>query len=173
MVAPRDDPGRVLGAARGRARSDDGHLVFTPAEAGDPLGGRDAPDRNRRPGSRALEREAARLEDAGAVVDEITTWIAATDETPLSALDFDDLRARHETLAAHRERCAGLVRQRQAFLGSATSRGGEIGVSHRSLIPSVYRDFPVDHPLLATVARVDRTCAECQRAVRSHLVVRG
>lgn len=38
------------------------------------------------------------------------------DETPLSALGFETLRCRHETLADHRERCQRLADRRQAFL---------------------------------------------------------
>ncbi|KZN24845.1 hypothetical protein A4G99_11015 [Haladaptatus sp. R4] len=122
---------------------------------------------------RALRREASRLDDAGAVVTDITEWITAKNETPLTALDFDELHRRHETLTDHRDRCEALARQRQEFLRSTTNHGGEIGISHRNLIPYIYQDFPVDYPVLTTVARLDSTCEECQRAVRQHLVRRA
>jgi hypothetical protein len=32
--------------------------------------------------------------------------------------------------------------------------------------------FEVDHPVLATVARLDNTCKDCQRTVRDHLIRR-
>jgi hypothetical protein len=117
----------------------------------------------------ALDHEAEHLDAAAAVVDEIVGWIADTDETPLADLGFDALRRRHERLAEHRERCTDLVRERQAFLRRSTNRDGS-GISHRTLVPYLYEDFPVDHPLLATAARLDAICADCQRAVRGHLV---
>jgi len=121
---------------------------------------------------RALDREATSLEAAGDAVGEITSWIATADETPLSELDFGALRGRHETLADHRSRCEKLARTRQSFLQETTSRRAEAGIEHRSLVGYLYGDFPVDHPVLATVARLDRTCRECQRTVRDHLTRR-
>lgn len=122
---------------------------------------------------RALSAEATQLEAAGAVVEDVTAWIVEADETPLTALDFDALRRRHETLADHRDRCGELAEQRQAFLDSTTNEGVQAGVRHRSLIPYLYGDLPVDHPVLATVSRLDDACADCQRAVRTHLVRRA
>lgn len=121
---------------------------------------------------RALEREVSHLDDWCAAVDDITEWVATTDQTPLVDLGFDALRRRHETLAAHRDRCEDIARKRQAFLRRTTSRGGEIALGHENLIPYLYEDFPVDHPVLATVARLDETCADCQRIVRQRLVRR-
>lgn len=121
---------------------------------------------------RALDREGAHLKHAREAVDDVTAWIADADETPLTDLGFGTLRRRHETLATHRGRCDELARRRQAFLRNTTNEGVEIGVRHRSLLPSLYEDFPVDHPLLATLVRLDSACAECQRAVREHLVRR-
>lgn len=122
---------------------------------------------------RTLDRETGHLEEAGTAVDEITAWIADADETPLTQLGFDALAGRHDTLATHRDRCTELARHRQEFLQQATNAGIEIGVRHRSLVPYLYRDFPIDHPVLATVATLDDTCAACQRAVRVHLVRRA
>ena len=122
--------------------------------------------------SRALDRERSQLEDAAAAVDGITAWIADADETPLTDLGFEALSRRHRTLAGHRERCEELAHKRQRFLRGTTSRNAEAGVRHRNLVGYLYRDFPVDHPVLATAARLDAACAECQRAVRDHLVRR-
>jgi len=122
---------------------------------------------------RALGREATHLDGAGAVVDDVTAWIADADETPLTDLGFDALQQRHETLARHRDRCTELAAERQAFLRETTNQGVDAGIRHRSLVPSLYEDFPVDHPLLATVARLDDACADCQRAVRRHLIRRA
>jgi hypothetical protein len=122
---------------------------------------------------RALEREETQLANAGDTVDDITAWIAETDETPLTDLGFEALRRRHETLARHRDRCEKLARRRQEFLGRTTSESVEAGVRHESLVPYLYEDFPVDHPVLATVARLDVACEACQRAVRDHLVRRA
>jgi hypothetical protein len=120
----------------------------------------------------ALEKERTHLATASESVDEITSWIADADERPLTDLDFEQLRARHETLTDHREQCDSLVSQRQQFLHDTTNKNTELGIRHETLIPSLYEDFPVDHPVLATVVRVEDICTTCQRAVRTHLVQR-
>lgn len=119
-----------------------------------------------------LDREDAALADAASVVGEIIDWIVTADETPLSELGFDALAARHERLATHRRRCDALAAERQSFVGDVTSADGELALRHRNLVSHLYTDFPVDHPVLSTVARLDETCADCQRAVRNHLVRR-
>lgn len=121
---------------------------------------------------RALEREASALEDAVATVEEITEWLVDANETLLSGLGFEALQSRHETLSAHRNRCDQLARSRQAGLETTTSKNAETGIRHRTLVPQLYEDFPVDHPILATVARLDDTCRACQRTLREHLVRR-
>jgi len=121
----------------------------------------------------ALEREEAHLDEAGAAVDDIIAWIVDTNETPLTDLGFGALQQRHETLGSHRDRCEEVARDRQKFLQRTTNNGVDAGVRHRSLIPYLYRDFPVDHPVLATVATLDEACQECQRTVRDHLVRRA
>lgn len=121
---------------------------------------------------RALDHELDALGGAAASADAITAWVAEADETPLTELGFDALRQRHDTLAEHRERCDAFARERQSFLQGTTSRSAEVGIDHRSLVAYLYADFPVDHPVLATAARLDDICAECQRAVRDHLTRR-
>ena len=121
----------------------------------------------------ALDREETHLDAAAEDVDHITGWIAKVDETPLSNLGFEALADRHATLAAHRDRCSELSRKRQAFLRRTTRRGAESGIDHSKVVSYLYRDFPVDHPVLATVARLDDACASCQRTVRDHLVRRS
>jgi hypothetical protein len=122
---------------------------------------------------RALAREDDRLETAGDAVDDVTGWIADADETPLTDLGFEALQQRHETLTRHRDRCETLAEQRQAFLDETTNEGVEVGIRHRSVVQYLYRDLPVDHPLLATIARLDDVCAECHRTVRRHLIRRA
>lgn len=122
---------------------------------------------------RALDREATRLSRAKTAVDEVTGWIATAEETRLSSLGFEALADRHRRLAAHRERCRSLCRDRQSFLDGATGPAPDAAVDHRSLVEYLYRDFPCTHPALATLVRLDRTCASCQRAVRDHLVRRA
>lgn len=121
---------------------------------------------------RALDREASELVDARDTVDEITEWIATADETPLTELGFEKLRARHERLSAYRSCWKELASHRQDFLDGATSHGESIGVSHSDLVDYAYQDFPANQPVLATIARLDETCGECQRIVRQHLVRR-
>jgi hypothetical protein len=121
---------------------------------------------------KALEREEANLDEAVGTVDETIAWIVDANETPLTDLGFGALQQRHETLANHRDRCEEVGRDRQGFLQKTTNNGVDAGVRHRSLMPYLYQEFPVDHPVLATVATLYETCQECQRAVRDHLVRR-
>jgi len=121
---------------------------------------------------KTLGREDAELDDAGAAVDDTIAWIVEANETPLSDLGFEALKQRHETLGSHRDRCEDVARDRQEFLQGTTNSGVDAGVRHQSLMSYLYQDFPVDHPVLATVATVDETCQECQRTVRDHLVRR-
>ncbi len=121
---------------------------------------------------KALEREHTQLDDATTAVDDIIAWIVDANETPLTDLGFDTLHHHHETLASHRDYCEEIARDRQEFLQKTTNNGIDAGVRHRSLMPYLYQDFPVDHPVLATVARLNETCQECQRAVRDHLIRR-
>jgi hypothetical protein len=121
---------------------------------------------------KALEREEAHLDDASDAVDDIVTWMVDANEIPLTDLGFDTLQQRHKTLASHRDCCEEVARDRQGFLQETTNNGVDAGVRHRSLIPYLYQDFSVDHPVLATVATLDETCQECQRTVRDHLVRR-
>jgi hypothetical protein len=121
---------------------------------------------------KTLEREATQLEDAATTADDVIAWITAANETPLIDLSFEALRRRYETLASHRDCCETLARDRQEFLHATTNHDSDTGVSHRSFVPYLYQEFPVDHPVLATVASLDETCRECQRAVRGHLARR-
>jgi len=122
---------------------------------------------------KALEREEAYLDDSDDAVDEIIAWIVDANETPLIDLRFDALQQRHETLSDHCDRCVEVARDRQEFLQETTNNGLDVGVRHRSLMPYQYQDFSIDHPVLATVAKLDETCQECQRAVRGHLARRA
>lgn len=122
---------------------------------------------------KALEREETHLDDASDAVDDIVAWIVDANETPLTDLGFDALQRRHETLASHRDYCEEVARDRQEFLQKTTNNGVDAGVRHKSLLPYLYQDFPVDHPVLATVTTLDETCQECQRTVRDHLVRRA
>lgn len=121
----------------------------------------------------ALDREDEHLDEAAETVADIIDWIVDANESPLTDLGFDALQRRHETLAGHRDRCEEVARDRQEFLQKTTNNGTDAGVRHRSLVPYLYQDFPVDHPVLATVATLDDTCRECQRTVRNHLVRRA
>ncbi|MFW6437213.1 MAG: DUF7260 family protein [Halococcoides sp.] len=114
-----------------------------------------------------------RLAAAIDAIIEITDWLRDADETPLSALGFDALADRHERLASARRRCDRLAQDRQALLGETTARDGRVAVRHRDLVSTIAEPLSVDHPLLATVLRVEATCADCQRVVRAHLVRRA
>lgn len=122
---------------------------------------------------KALGREDAHLDDAADTIGDIIAWIVDANETPLTDLGFDALKQRHETLASHRDRCEDVARDRQEFLQARTNDGIDAGVRHRILVPYLYQEFPVDHPVLATVATLEETCRACQRAVRDHLIRRA
>lgn len=121
---------------------------------------------------RALDREDTALETAAVTVDEITAWIEAANETPLTDFGFEELQRRHQALAAHRDRCEDLTIERQGFLRETTSRNVEAGVRHRNLVHYLYEGLSIDHPVLASSAHLDATCATCQRVIRRHLVQR-
>lgn len=120
-----------------------------------------------------LDREAAALEDGIETIEAVTDWIATADETPLPELGFEDLRSRHRQLSTFRDRCADRARERQQFLAETTSDGGAVGIRHRDLLDRCYADFPVDHPLLATLVHLVEVCESCQRTVRAYLVRSG
>jgi len=122
---------------------------------------------------RALDRESESLEAAADTVGSVSSWIAAADETPLTELGFDALQRRHEALTAHRDRCDDAVADRQTALASTTAVDADAGLRHRDLVGSIYEGLAVDHPVLATLARLDDACRECQRSVRVHLVRRA
>lgn len=121
----------------------------------------------------ALDREESQLDEAATTVDDVVAWLVDVNETPLTDLGFDALKQRHRTLADHRDRCEDVARERQVFLQGTANGGPDAGVRNRSLVPYLYRNFPVDHPVLATVVKLDETCRECQRIVRDHLVRRA
>jgi hypothetical protein len=122
---------------------------------------------------RAVEREAASLESVADTVDLVRNWLHSADETPLDELGFDDLRRRHRRLSAFGDRCETAARERQAHVDRATSRGDLGGVTHRGLVSYLYEGFPVDYPALVTTASLARTCRDCRRVVRAHLVRRA
>lgn len=119
-----------------------------------------------------LDAELDELAAASETLEPVLTWLYDADETPLTDLDFDQLRARHAKLAAHRERCAQLLADRQAFLHQSTKHAGQAGMRHRSLVRYLYADLPVVFPVLAAGVRVETLCADAQRAVREHLTCR-
>ncbi|MDZ7745489.1 MAG: hypothetical protein U5K28_02810 [Halobacteriales archaeon] len=123
--------------------------------------------------ARALEREVEQLRAAQSLVKESTTWISRAETTPLTALEFGELRERHERLAAFRDQCESVAHERQAFLAGTTNIGVDVGVSHQLFPSYLYQSFPDDHPALATVARLADTCKSCQRTVRAHLTRRS
>lgn len=122
--------------------------------------------------ARALDRETDQLDAAGDAADEITGWIDRSEEPPPSAVGFNALKLRHETLDRHRTRCETLARDRQEFLEETTNNGIEAGIRHRQLVPYLYGPLSVDHPVLATVVRLDAACEEYQRVLRDHLTRR-
>jgi hypothetical protein len=121
---------------------------------------------------RALAAEAESLRSAADETATVVEWLVEANETPLSGLGFTELRTRHDELSSHRTRCADLCRDRQTFLTGATSRDADVGITHRSLVEYAYSELSVSYPVLQTATRLIEICAECQHAVRDHLVRR-
>lgn len=121
----------------------------------------------------ALDSEIDSLRAATAVIEEITEWLAATDETALSSLEFEGLADRHDRLSAFRTRCEQCLADRQELLGETTGRTPGADVTHGSLVRFCYQSFPVDYPVLSTVTRLYELLGDCQRVVRAHLTCRG
>lgn len=123
-----------------------------------------------------LDRESEALADARGTVTVATEWLREADRTPLTRLGFDALRARHERLAAFRDRCDDLARERQAFRRGTTGRDG-CRVSHEPFLVYLYGDLGDGPepacPVLGAVAELASVCERCQRSVRAHLVRRA
>lgn len=83
---------------------------------------------------------------------------------------LSDIRDHIEALSAHRDRCGELARNRQSVLDRRREATGAL--NHRALVGNLYPSFPVDHPVLATCARLACVCTDYKRAVRAHLVAR-
>lgn len=120
----------------------------------------------------ALERERDSLRAAADELDAALGAVETLGNRRLYRYGFEALRERHERLARLRERCERLARERQELVGSTTSHGAETGIRHRTLIGYLYRDLPVDHPVLATVVGFEEECIEAQRAIRDQLTRR-
>lgn len=121
---------------------------------------------------RALTREAESLQTAVEAYDDITDRLLERNETSLFEFGFSELRQRHEALAADRETCERLLERRQELLASTTSRGGDAGINHRTLVRYLYQSQPATYPALSTLVQLDSTLADCQRTLRDHLTRR-
>lgn len=121
---------------------------------------------------RGLERETDSLRSARVEVDSIIDWLTEANETSLHQRSFPELEQQHESLETHRRTCESLLSDRQAVLRSTTSQGGEVGLTHRSLVVYLYQDVSVSFPILSTVTQLYEALEECQRTVRAHLIRR-
>jgi len=117
----------------------------------------------------AVETESLRT--ACSVRESITDWLTA-DHPPLSTLDFEQLRQRHEQLAAHRRRCEQLAADRQSTLHETTNHAVSAEISHWTLVAYLYQPLSTANPVLSLVAHLIDLCVDCQRTVRNHLVRR-
>mgnify|MGYP000203418355 FL=1 len=131
---------------------------------------------SRRAEARAMQAgladERDQLASASTALDPILTWLVDADETPLTDLGFEDLRARHATLDDHRRRCRRLLADRQVFLDESTKHAGRAGMRHQTLVRYLYADLPVSFPVLSAGVHVEALCADAQRAVRDNLIRR-
>lgn len=121
---------------------------------------------------RALDREQVSLSETKDAIDEVLEWIIDANDTPLTELEFESLRARHDRLDDFHDQCDTVAQERQSLLHATTSADGQVGIAHHELMNCLYAAFPVTYPVLSTVVRLEQICDECQRAVRDHLVRR-
>jgi len=121
----------------------------------------------------ALDREESSLATAAEEVATVTDWLVEADETPLPSLEFEELRARHETLESYREGCEELLAERQSLLHSSPAADGHVTMRQITVARFLYSDFPVEFPVLSTATRLLDVLTDCQRAVRDHLVRRA
>jgi hypothetical protein len=119
----------------------------------------------------AIETEHDRIRTIADEIEAVTDWLAEADETPLLQLGFEELRQRHDRLAAFRDTCDGIAGERQSAV-QGTQNDGLTGIRESELLDHLYGDFEDDHPVLADLARLDAALADCQRAVRHHLCAR-
>ncbi|UPV99738.1 hypothetical protein M0R88_14610 [Halorussus gelatinilyticus] len=118
-----------------------------------------------------IEGERERIRAIADEFEGILDRLATADETPLLQLGFEELRARHDRLAAFRETCDRLATERQAAIRE-TRNDGLIGIREAELIAHLYGEFTDSHPVLADLAELDALLADCQFAVRKHLCAR-
>lgn len=122
---------------------------------------------------RALDREETALNEAKDTIDEVLQWIVEANETQLTELGFEALRARHDRLDEFYDQCETIARERQSLLHATTSADAQVGIVHQELVKCLYVAFPVTYPVLSTIVRIEQVCDECQRVVRDHLVRRA
>jgi len=103
------------------------------------------------------------------VVEDVTGSILDNDDGEVYALNFDELRERHERLKRHKKRCEDVLAERQEVLHSTTNSKGAKGLEHRELISYLYEDFPTDYPVIATTTRLYGLCEELQEKVRHEI----
>jgi hypothetical protein len=120
----------------------------------------------------ALGREKESLEAAAQDCQTITEWVVDHNQPSLLELGFPELQRHHEQLADHRGRCEDRLYARQKTIQTTTSRDARIGLQHRSLVTSLYQEFPVSYPVLSTLTRLEALLADCQQTVRDHLTRR-
>lgn len=120
----------------------------------------------------ALDREEEWLGDARDAFADPLNRLVDADEASLLPLGFEELADRHDRLGEFVARCDRVACDRQAFLDGTTGVDGRVGVDHRSVMVSLYEDFPVDYPVLSTAVRVEEACRDRRRSVRDHLARR-
>jgi len=163
--------GEELGEEVARAISPGGG-AFTPTVRGAVLSAIGDRRSELRAMAAALERERDSLRATADELDAARAAVETIENRRLYRYGFEALCERHERVARLRERGERLARERQELVGSTTSHGAETGIRHRTLIGYLYRDLPVDHPVLAAVVGFEEECIEAQRAIRDQLTRR-
>lgn len=121
---------------------------------------------------RGLKREGDSLRAADEVLESVRAWVERDCKRPPLQLDFPTLRERHERLGDHRDSCERLLMDRQETLQGTTGHEARVGLTHRSLVESLYEELEHSYPVLARVTRLERALSERQRTVRRHLARR-
>ncbi|SEO20178.1 hypothetical protein SAMN04487948_10155 [Halogranum amylolyticum] len=117
-----------------------------------------------------LEQERSLLAETRSLVEELSATRSEIDSESFETLSFPELQAHHEILDTYRTRCDEFLTRRQSFLQDSTARLPHSEITHRTFVLYLYQDLELNHPILATIADCDDSCAATQWEIRNQLV---
>jgi hypothetical protein len=117
-----------------------------------------------------VEQERSLLAEMRSLSEDLSATRSEIDSECFETLGFPELQAHHETLDTYRTQCAEFATRRQSFLQDTTERLPHSEISHQTFVLYLYQDLEINHPILATIADCDASCAATQRAIRDQLI---